>query len=68
MKAMRLVINDAMFTEPNLFVDDCGDTSAHERYVRCDDPESVVRWPIDVSLILSPNDQAGSSLAHTEVF
>ena len=40
----------------------------HERCMRWDDPAIGIEWPLNVVPLLSPKDQAGSSLAEAELF
>ena len=40
----------------------------HERCVRWDDPQVVIRWPLQGSPILSAKDRAGKRLAEAELF
>ena len=68
MKAMRLAINDVVFIEPKLFGDERRDALAYEHFIRWDETDSGIQWPIDGVPILSPKDQARFSLEHAEVF
>ena len=40
----------------------------HERCIRWDDPAIGITWPVNGVPLLSPKDQAGSSLAEAELF
>ncbi len=40
----------------------------HERCIRWDDPAIGIEWPLDAAPLLSPKDQAGTSLAEAEFF